>query len=61
MVPELAAAVGPEPAAALLSVSPGDPSARDRLRDCLRALMTRDAAEVGRLLDTLVARLSAPG
>nr|QIA50420.1 mannose-6-phosphate isomerase [Semibalanus balanoides] len=60
-VPELSAAVGAEPAAALLAVSAAEPAARDRLRDCLQALMTREPAEIGRQLDSLVARLSAPG
>ena len=59
VVPELAAAIGPEPTAALLSAAPAP--IRDRLRDCLQSLMTRDPAEIGRLLDSLVARLSAPG
>ena len=62
MVPELAAAVGPESSAALLAVTAAEPSAvRDRLRGGLRALMTREPAEISRLLDTLVTRLSAPG
>ena len=61
VVPELRAAVGPEPAAALLAASPTEPAVRDRLRDCLHSLMTRDPAEIGRHLDSLVARLSAPG
>ncbi|KAF0289573.1 Mannose-6-phosphate isomerase [Amphibalanus amphitrite] len=61
VVPELSAAVGPEPSAALLAVSPSDPASRDRLRDCLQALMTRDPADISRRLDSLVARLSATG
>ena len=61
VVPELSAAIGPEPSTALLSCSPSDPTVRERLRACLQALMTREPAEVSQLLDSLVDRLAKAG
>ncbi|XP_037089240.1 mannose-6-phosphate isomerase-like [Pollicipes pollicipes] len=61
VVPELATVVGADAAGRLLAASPADPQARCHLRDCFRALMTREPAEVARHVEALAARLRAQG